>query len=249
MRRVIIIDDNIPSVEMISAAVDWRALDCEVSGVAYDGISGQELIRKLRPDLIITDIHMSGLDGLKMVELSKQYSAESKVIFITAYDDFQYAVQALKLHAEDLLVKPFRITELKDSIKKALAAMERTSEELGDDPPAATYDNLLVNSILDYINTHSTKHISLEAVANKFNYSTSYISALIKSETGRNFMDWVTEARIRCAKKLLRDPSYHIKEIAGLVGYHSYITFYNVFTRQTGITPTAYRNTKAETPT
>lgn len=71
--------------------------------------SGEELIRAVReekPDIIITDINMPGLNGLEAIEVLRKESVNSKVIINTAYSEFEYAREAITLGASDFLVKP-----------------------------------------------------------------------------------------------------------------------------------------------
>ena len=80
--------------------------------VQYDGIAGKKAITQLRPDLVITDIRMPGLNGLEMIELVRELLPECKVIFISFYEYFDYAYKAMKLRAQDFLIKPFEQAEL-----------------------------------------------------------------------------------------------------------------------------------------
>lgn len=257
MWSVIIIDDNLAAAEMLSSTISWADLDCQVTGVAYDGLKGQALILANKPDIIISDIHMPELDGLKMIETTRQFSPESKVIFVSAYDDFRYAQKALSLRANEYLLKPFRPSALIDSVKRAITEIQNTSSpvrnhleepdlEEPDEQEDAHVSNtsLLVDSILSYIKSHLANSVSLDDLSRHFNLSPSYISVLIKKQTGQNFSDWLTNARIDLARQLLRQPFYRIGEIHPLVGYKNYISFYKVFVKATGMSPTEYRNQK-----
>ena len=67
MYRVILVDDERLIIRGLSSVVPWAELGCEVVGVAYDGKSGLELIRSLKPDIVMTDIRMPNMDGLTML--------------------------------------------------------------------------------------------------------------------------------------------------------------------------------------
>ena len=67
MYRVILVDDERLIIRGLSSVVPWAELGCEVAGVAYDGKSGLELIRSLKPDIVMTDIRMPNMDGLTML--------------------------------------------------------------------------------------------------------------------------------------------------------------------------------------
>lgn len=81
MYRVIIIDDEPIIVKGLSKMVPWEKYRCEVVGTAEDGLEGLELIRQLRPHIIISDIYMPKMDGLAMaaaMKYKKETSADRK---------------------------------------------------------------------------------------------------------------------------------------------------------------------------
>ena len=227
---------------MLAASIPWRTIGCEVCGVAYDGLHGLELLRTARPQIIIADIRMPGMDGLKMVESVRASLPESRIIFMSAYDDFAYAQQALHLRAHEYLLKPFENSQLLSCVWKLLEEL-RAQDHAEDEPPPAYSE--LVNRILAYINEHPEKH-SLQETAEHFGFSASHLSMLIKRETGENYMDWITKARMRLAKQLLREPSRRIEEVAEAVGYKNYVSFYTMFVKYTGMSPREYRNGSRE---
>ena len=73
------------------------------------------------------------------------------------------------------------------------------------------------------------------------NYSDTYFSKLFKQCFNKNFMTYLTEARVEAAKKLLHNPTVNIKEIGAQVGYHDSNYFTKVFRRATGQSPSEYR--------
>ncbi|RED76878.1 response regulator transcription factor [Cohnella phaseoli] len=106
--------------------------------------------------------------------------------------------------------------------------------------------SLMVRKVIDYINTHFSETINLTSVAEHFGISHSYLSRLLRTETGINFVDLVSKARIEAAKRLLRDPKYKVNEVGELVGYKEYAYFYQVFKRIEGRSPKEYKNAVKE---
>ncbi len=223
---------------MLASAISWASIGCAVCGVAYDGVQGKRLLEEKRPDIIIADIRMPGMDGLEMVAHVRSRLPDSRIIFMSAYDDFAYVQKALHLHAHEYLLKPFENSQLMECVQQLL---KETKAESRDDAPALSVYSTLVNNILAYIDDNPERH-SLQETAEHFGFSASYISMLIKKETGENYMHWVTRARVSLAKKLLRDPNYRIEEVADKVGYKNYISFYTMFVKWTGLSPREYRN-------
>ena len=223
---------------MLAAAIPWENMGCEVCGVAYDGIKGMALLKEKRPDIIIADIRMPGMDGLQMLRCVRELLPDSRVIFMSAYDDFAFVQEALHLRADEYLLKPFENNQLTDCVWRLLKEMRGEDQEGPEPLPARTQ---LVNSILSYVNEHPDKH-SLQDTAEHFGFSPAYISSLVKKETGENYMDWVTRARVKRAKEMLRDPQIRAEEVASALGYKNYISFYTMFVKWVGISPREWRN-------
>jgi two-component system response regulator YesN len=120
MYKVLIIDDESIIRKGIKNIINWKQLDCEVCGDASDGIEGIELIKLHRPEIIITDIRMPGLDGISMIKQAKGIMPSSKIIILTGYRDFDYVHEAIKCGAFDFLLKPTKIEELTAVITKAV---------------------------------------------------------------------------------------------------------------------------------
>jgi two-component system response regulator YesN len=91
------------------------------------------------------------------------------------------------------------------------------------------------------IHENISDEISLEEIARRVEISPFYFSKLFKEETGENFIDYITMARITRAKELLIDPVLSIKEISGSTGYSDPNYFSKLFKRIVGLTPTEYR--------
>ncbi|RXZ76633.1 response regulator [Paenibacillaceae bacterium] len=106
--------------------------------------------------------------------------------------------------------------------------------------------SLVVRKALDYINANFTDNINLTAVADYLGISPSYLSRLLSTETGTNFVDFVARARIEAAKRLLLDPKNKVNEVGEMVGYKEYAYFYQVFKKVTGISPKEFKNQSKE---
>lgn len=120
MFKVLIIDDEPIIRKGLKNIIHWKQFNCEICGEASDGLEGRDLIIKLLPDIIITDIRMPEVDGLTMIAEIKSIVPESKIIILTGYRDFDYAREAIKLGAFELILKPTKFEELTAIIKRAL---------------------------------------------------------------------------------------------------------------------------------
>ncbi|WP_020617693.1 response regulator [Paenibacillus daejeonensis] len=120
--------DDIRSVVDGLTAMNWEEAGIRVVGSSSNGEEGLDLITRLLPDLVITDIRMPKMDGLHMLRAVLQEHHNCKVILISGYADFEYAQRAVQLGAFDFVVKPFSEEELMAAVVRAKAAVmeERT---------------------------------------------------------------------------------------------------------------------------
>ena len=105
MLKVIIIDDEALVRVGLKSMISWEERGFEIVGEAANGQTGLDLITRLKPDLVITDIKMPVLDGLEMMKQALQTDAKLKFIILSSYDEFQLVKQAMKLGAEEYLIK------------------------------------------------------------------------------------------------------------------------------------------------
>ena len=127
--RVIVVDDEEEIREGIIRKIDWNALGYEVVGSAENGVEALELAEHLHPDVIMTDIKMSFMDGLQLCEHIAEKMPSVKMIFFLGFDDFEYAQKAIKLNVTEYLLKPVNAQELTQTLKKLKSQLD---QELAD---------------------------------------------------------------------------------------------------------------------
>jgi two-component system, response regulator YesN len=115
--RVVIVEDEIRIREGLVKLIKKINEEHSVVGVADNGARGLELIEETRPDLVITDIKMSEMDGLLMLTKLKERNVSIKAIVLSAYSDFAYAQQAIKLGVNEYLLKPIAVNDLTQALK------------------------------------------------------------------------------------------------------------------------------------
>ena len=116
MLKVLIADDETLVCELIKMSIDWGALGLEVSGTAYNGLEALEMALKIKPDIVITDVRMAGLDGLSLIEGIRNARLDCRFIIISGYPDFSYAQKALKLSVFEYILKPIDEVTLTEAL-------------------------------------------------------------------------------------------------------------------------------------
>ena len=110
----VIIDDDAFIQELLKDKLNQYFPEVLISGTAYNGQQGLELIQRSNPELVFLDVEMTDMTGFEM--LSKLETINFKTIFITSYK--HYAIKAIRFNALDYLLKPFDLEELKNAIKR-----------------------------------------------------------------------------------------------------------------------------------
>lgn len=119
MFKVIIIDDEPIIRTGLSKKINWDKLECIVAGEGKNGNEGVDLARRLKPDIIITDIKMPKLDGLDFIKIIRDELPNSQVIFLTGYAEICFAQKAIELGAFGFVLKPTKFNQLEDIIQRA----------------------------------------------------------------------------------------------------------------------------------
>ena len=235
--QVVLVDDEIMIREGFKRLFDWASHDCEVVGEAADGMEALAQIDHLQPDIVIMDINIPIINGLKVIQTSRIRYPDMAFIIVSGYDDFSYCREALRMRITDYILKPVNYEEFGsciDRLKIALYEKRKTEEQ-------DAQEERTITGIIRYLQEHLDKEISLTILADEFHLSSQYISQLFKSEIGVNFLAYLTNIRMERAKKLLLSTSLSIGEISEKCGYADYRVFTKAFKKEEGSTPSQYR--------
>jgi DNA-binding NtrC family response regulator len=122
--KILLVDDD-PQVRIsLSEALEDFGFGVSVADSAENALSS---ISALRPQVVLSDIRMPGMDGIELLKLLRERDPEVDVVLMTAFDDMPTVVSAMREGAFDFLVKPVNLDELEEVLKKALAD-QRTRE-------------------------------------------------------------------------------------------------------------------------
>lgn len=262
MISVVLIEDEEYLRREIALMTPWQELGCTLIGEAENGLEGLELIRKISPQLIITDIRMPGMDGLAMLKELDRTMGRTKpsAILLTGHSDFEYARTAMRLGVQDYLLKPIDDDEFHKLIKKIAADIAVRTEqeqirynaeliesshlsrfrEYGMQAGGDSKDEYIRLSVA-YIRDNFHKDIGLPDVAEQLGITQSYLSRLFKEKTSYTFLEYLTCYRLRKALQLLHNRSLKINEIAHQTGFRDHGYFTQLFRRYIGVTPGQFR--------
>lgn len=227
-------------------------------GEASDGVDGISLCRSVKPEILITDIKMPGMNGLELLEAVSREFPETQVIVISGYGEFEYAQRALKCGVLDYLLKPIDKKAVHDAVflaagrldelrrgKQKLHKLEERMRHLKSLLHTGTDEHNIRDRRLEqavvFIHENYSRDISLDEAASVAGMSPNYFSECFKKSIGSGFRDYVTAYRLQIAVKLLSDPSLKISEVSRLSGFRDPNYFSKLFKNFTGLNPSECR--------
>ncbi|WP_141504998.1 response regulator transcription factor [Paenibacillus luteus] len=129
MIKVLIVDDESWTRDIIKAFGEWNELGMQIIGEAEDGKEALQLIEQLQPQIVITDMRMPGTDGVQLLQMLSEQHQHIKTVVISGYDDFQYAKHAIRYKAVDYLLKPVDPKELNNALQNCKRVLEAAQNE------------------------------------------------------------------------------------------------------------------------
>ncbi|MFD2699055.1 response regulator [Paenibacillus shunpengii] len=174
MFKMLIVDDELIERSALRMIVERNLPDVEVVGEAENGRMAIEMAERLLPDLVTMDIKMPGTDGIEAVSVLYSSLPNTKVIMVSAFDEFEYARSVMKYGVKEYLLKPCK----KDQIVSAIQAVMK---DIDEDRRELSHINAL-------------RH---QAEQTKALLETDWVSSICQSRTlGAELMSWQQEAGI-----------------------------------------------------
>jgi YesN/AraC family two-component response regulator len=120
MPTMVLVEDESFERSSIAKYIDWDLAGVKIIGEASNGSQGLTIILELQPDIVLTDVKMPVMDGIEMSRRVRAALPKVKIIFLSSYDDFEYARQAIDLNISACLMKPLPEGELLRAVKRAV---------------------------------------------------------------------------------------------------------------------------------
>ena len=242
MYRVLLVDDEPLILEHTRRLLETERQNYLIVGTANNGLDGIDLIRKLRPDVVIIDVMMPGASGLEVIDAVA--GENCKFIIVSGYQEFEYVRHALRAGVVDYLLKPLSAAELNAALTRLLRGEQEEPTDY-----AARYGSVIA-SVIRSIEEHFLESDFTLAwlCENELFMDETYISRLFRQKTGVRFNAWLNRRRLEEAENLLRfQRELTMEAIAEKTGFSSAKYFIESFKKQKGISPLQYRkNPEAE---
>lgn len=230
----LIVDDDPATLEMHVRIVQSRLGEQHQVLKARNGREALELMQQQRPDLVLLDLMMPGLNGFEVLAAmrAKDSTRDIPVIVLTGQVLTEKEIVRLNQGVTTVLEKGlFSVDETLAHIDAALARKRKLGSEA----------RRLARQAMAYLHEHYTDDVSREELASYLGISSDYLSVCFRTEVGMAPIAYLNRYRINQAKGLLKRSDKSITEIAVSVGFSNSNYFGRVFRQQVGVTPEAYR--------
>ena len=259
MYTIVIVEDEELIRKGLEYTFNWLTYDCVVIGEAKNGKEGFDLIKKVRPDIVITDVKMPILDGLEMLSNFKEIYFET--IVITGYAEFDYAKKAIKQNVSGFILKPIDHNELGLVLEKIISKIEKKKmlKEISQSVSNfsemhlidkdlyfknTNYECWFIPKVLEYIEDNYSERIGIKDIADQLKISSTYLNRKFKKETKYTFNNFLNKYRIQRSLEYIREGNMLIYEIARAVGFTEYKYFSRVFKKYMKHTPSEFMKLK-----
>lgn len=235
MIKILIADDEPLHRQTLRQTIE-AAVHVDLIETAENGRDAIEKALEIQPQLIFMDIEMPVMNGIDASAIIKKQLTACHIVFLTAYDRFEYAVGAIRAGGEDYLLKPCRQDEILLRLRQVFGELEAIPD--GNDP--------FQDAVEIYVHHHYMEDISMEIVSDSLGMSPFYFSRLFKAAFQCSFPEYLTSYRMKRAAVLLRGTDIPIRSVGQMVGYPDSNYFSKVFKRTLGSTPSAFRQTQVQ---
>lgn len=170
MLKVLLVDDE-PNVRLgVKMMIPWDELGLEVIDEGEDGDDGLNKILILDPDIVIADVKMPGMTGIRMIDAAIKNGFKGKAVILSGYSDFSYAKEAMSLGVKRFILKPVDEDELIECLKTLIAEINAERESV-----------LQLRKSSEFINENAIKELLIGGASDLDN------SALKEYSSGRKF--------------------------------------------------------------
>ncbi len=118
--KLLIVDNEQHVIDAVNLLVNWEAFPFQEVMTALDGDEAVKLVEEKKPDVVLTDMQMPNMHGMKLIEWLSQFSPRTKIIVISGYSDFNYIQHTIRYGGLDYITKPIDKSQLETALHKAV---------------------------------------------------------------------------------------------------------------------------------
>ena len=119
MYKVLLVDDEMPALRFLQTIIEKFARELTIAQSCLSGEAALAFLRENKVDLLITDISMSGMDGIALAHAARALQPEIHIVIVTGYAEFEYAKGAIQAAVDDYILKPVSVSHMAEDQGKA----------------------------------------------------------------------------------------------------------------------------------
>jgi Response regulator containing CheY-like receiver domain and AraC-type DNA-binding domain len=168
MYKLLLVDDEPEVTEGLMMEIDWESCGFFEVKTAGNGKEAMELVEKMEPDVLITDISMPYMNGLELADWVKKMYPITRVVILTGHDEFEYAKQAINLQVENYLLKPFSGSQLTETVLQVKQRMDEEREMRNNVEVLQEHYRMTLPIVREkFLSSLITRHQSLASIRDK----------------------------------------------------------------------------------
>lgn len=237
--RVLVADDERLIARNIAKNIERANPAFRVVGIAQDGAEALELVGRLLPHVVFSDIKMPVIDGLALFSTLSREHPEIRKVIVSGYADFALVREALQNNAFDYLLKPLNHEELRHVLERLADQLYSERRLLSSEKQDNT--EKIVSAVQAYLKDHFAQPIDFAIVSSQYGFSGSYLTRIFHEKTGVTPQKYLIQYRMNQARWLLTDSKLSVQEVGARVGYPDPFHFSKVFKQNMSVSPAQYR--------
>ena len=211
----------------------------EIVAEAANGRDALELIKTVKPDAVFTDIKMPFMDGLTLIKEVRKLGMDTKFVIISAYEEFEYAKQAITCGVSEYLVKPLIMEDIKNALDSVRKRKKPNNCKTGLTERYKEAHPLILKALRKIENEYFIQ-MNQKDIANDLGISPEYFSGLFSKNIGESFVHFLRNYRIEIAKSLYLNSDIPREEVPFKVGFVDEKYYNRVFKNTTGMSVGEY---------
>ncbi len=231
--KILIIDDEPIIADGLETFLSEHFAESALITKTYSSTNGFDLLSKNIYDLALCDIEMPVLTGIELKDRIRKLGILTPIIFLTGYNDFNFAYNAIKSQNVSFILKNESDEFLLNKIEEILQVSPRHE--------TLSANELFLKRLDDFINDNILNAINISDIANEFDYNPFYLSRYYKKITGKSLYRHLNEIKLKKCIELITETDIKIEELAIKIGYSSASSFLAFFKKQTNKTPNQFR--------
>lgn len=246
MYKVMLVEDDDAVRYVYSKMKAWGKYGFCIEQEAANGSRALEAMQKHPADVIFTDIRMPFMDGITLMKHVTESYPDVLFVFISSYNEFEYAREGLRMGAVDYVIKPMGEEDL-DGVLQRVRELLLAQNKNGVTGlakrllPEKDLQDALIQNIFRYMDENMHCNLTIEEVADEMGLNKDYLGRQIKHKTGLSFRNLYNQIKMEYAKPLIKSGQYKVYEIGELLGYASPDYFSQLFKNVVGMTPAEYK--------